>query len=97
VVHPINSAGKFRSHDPDAEFVIRESYVEERPYVDIVEADGLRMRFASRHRSLERIVAALNQAGLLVELVLEVTDTIAPPGSRWQRVPLFLDFRAVKP
>jgi SAM-dependent methyltransferase len=96
VVHPMNSAGRFVSDAPDAPFVIRDSYLEERPYADTAERDGLRMTFTSRHRSLERIFAALEPAGLLVERVLEAADTSAPPGSRWQRLPLFLDFRAVR-
>jgi SAM-dependent methyltransferase len=97
VLHPINSAGKFTSRDPDAEFVIRDSYFEERRYADSVERDGLPMTFASRHRSLERLFDALHTAGLLVERLLEPADSSAPRGSRWQRLPLFLDFRAVKP
>jgi SAM-dependent methyltransferase len=97
VVHPINSAGKFAASVPDAPFVIRDSYFEQRRYADAIERDGLRMTFTSRHRPLEAYVAALESAGLLVERLVEVPDSTDPPGDRWQRLPLFLHFRAVKP
>ncbi|MGI8829664.1 MAG: class I SAM-dependent methyltransferase [Candidatus Limnocylindria bacterium] len=97
VVHPINSGGKFESSAADAAFIIRDSYFEQRRYSDAIERDGLRMTFTSRHRPLEAYFAALESAGLLVERLVEVADTTEPPGDRWQRVPLFLHFRAVKP
>jgi len=97
VVHPINSAGKFAESVPDAPFVIRESYFEQRRSAEAVERDGLRMTFTSWHRPLEAYLAALEAAGLLVERLVEVADTSYPPGDRWQRIPAFLHFRAVKP
>lgn len=97
VVHPMNSAGKFASSTPDAPFIIRESYFEQRRYADAVERDGLRMTFTSRHRPLEAYFAALESAGLLVERLTEVPDTTDPAGDRWQRMPLFLHLRAFKP
>ncbi len=97
VVHPINSAGSFASRSPDAEFVIRESYFEARRYVDTVERDGLSMTFTSIHRPLEAYVAAFASSGLLVERLVEIPDTTASPGERWQRIPLFLHLRALKP
>ena len=97
VVHPINSGGKFESSTSDAAFVIRESYFTERQYTDAVERDGLQMTFTSRHRPLEAYFAAIESAGLLVERLVEVPDTTFTPGDRWQRIPLFLHVRAVKP
>lgn len=96
IVHPINSAGTFTAHERDAAFVIRESYFEARHYADTVERDGLRMTFSSRHRPLEAYFAALESAGLVIERLAEVGDPTAPRGGRWQRIPLFLHFRAVK-
>jgi hypothetical protein len=55
------------------------------------------MTFTSIHRPIERYVAALGSAGLLIERIVEVPDDTDPPGDRWQRIPLFLDLRAVKP
>jgi SAM-dependent methyltransferase len=97
IVHPINSAGRFEARTPDAAFVIRDSYLEARRYADVVERDGLQMTFASVHRPLEGYVSALGSAGLLVERIVEVPDDTDPPGDRWQRIPLFLHLRAVKP
>lgn len=97
VVHPINSGGKFESSTPDAAFVMRESYFAERQYADAVERDGLRMTFTSRHRPLEAYFAALESTGLRVERLVEVPDTTVSPGDRWQRIPLFVHIRAVKP
>jgi len=96
VVHPINSAGRFTERTPDAPFVIRDSYFEHRHYADLVERDGLEMTFSSVHRPLESIFAALEAAGLPVERLVEVGDPTAPRGDRWQRIPLFLQLRAVK-
>ena len=55
------------------------------------------MTFTSRHRPLEAYFGAAEAAGLLIERVVEVPDTTAPPGDRWERLPLFLHIRAVKP
>jgi SAM-dependent methyltransferase len=97
VVHPINSGGHFASSVPDAPFVMTESYLEERRYTDAVERDGLPMTFTSLHRPLEAYFDAVESAGLLVERLAEVPDTTAATGDRWQRIPLFLHIRAVKP
>jgi SAM-dependent methyltransferase len=96
VVHPINSAGHFEERTPEAPFVIRASYFEERHYADHVERDGLPMTFTSVHRPLEVLFASLQAAGLIVDRLAEVGDTTAPLGDRWQRIPLFLHLRVVK-
>ena len=74
-----------------------ESYLEERRYADAVERDGLPMTFTSLHRPLEAYFDAIEWAGLLVERLAEVPDTTVAPGDRWQRIPLFLHIRAIKP
>lgn len=96
IVHPINSAGKFSEHTFDAPFVMRDSYLARRSYADTVERDGLRMTFSSVHRPLQAYFDALGDGGLAVERLLEVPDSTDQPGDRWQRIPLFLDFRARK-
>jgi SAM-dependent methyltransferase len=96
IVHPIASAGRFEAHEHDARFVIADSYFDERRYSDVVERGGLVMTFASVHRSLERVSRAIVAAGLLVDHLAEIPDSTAPPGSRWQRIPLFLDVGAIK-
>ena len=99
IVHPIASAGEFPSSEPDAPFVISDSYLDERrvggkPYV----RGGLSMRFYSKHRSLQAYFAELARAGFKVDRLIEVPGNIAtdPPGSRWERIPNFLDLRAQK-
>lgn len=103
-VHPINSAGQFAgatggrdSRDPGATFEIRDSYFEDRQYTDTIERDDLPMTFTSRHRDLEDLAGAILRAGFLIDRVVEVPDSTSPPGSRWQRIPLFLHLGAVKP
>jgi len=96
-VHPINSGGHFASREPDAPFELRDPYFTERRYSDSIERDGLPMTFTSVHRSLEALAGSILRAGLLIDHVVEVPDSTAPPGSRWQRIPLFIHLGAVKP
>jgi SAM-dependent methyltransferase len=93
VVHPINSGGKFETRDPDAPFIIRESYFDRRRYSDAIERDGLRMTFESRHWTLEDYITAIVDAGFVVDAVREVAE---PGNPRWSRLPLFLHLRAVR-
>lgn len=96
IVHPINSAGRFPTRDPDAAFEIRDSYFEERRSDDAFTRDGLTMTFASRHRPLERVAGAILDAGLLIDHVAELQDTSDPPDTPWRRLPLFLHLGARK-
>lgn len=103
-VHPINSAGRFvgatsgrNAREPDATFEISGSYFDQRRYRDEIIRDDLPMAFTSVHRALEDLAGAILRAGFLIDRVVEVPDTNAPPGSRWQRIPLFLHLGAVKP
>jgi SAM-dependent methyltransferase len=102
IPHPINSAGYFESRDPDAQFVISGSYMAARRTADVAERDGVRLTFHSEHRPLEAYTRALERAGLLIEALREVTPPDQeverdPKERRWQRVPIFLQMRAVKP
>ena len=101
IVHPINSAGKFETDDPGSPFVIRGSYLREFDYSDEFERDGLDVAFHSRHRSLEAYGRALEDTGLLVEAIREPPmpeEAVREERSRrWQRLPLFLHVRALKP
>ena len=101
VVHPLNSAGSFEGDDADSPFVIRDSYLESSYYRDNVVRDGLEMKFVSAHRPLQAYSDALARAGFLIERLRETDvpeEAIRRPGSRrWQRLPLFLHVRALKP
>jgi SAM-dependent methyltransferase len=94
LVHPINSAGKFESAEADARFEISDSYRDRRRYVETAEREGLTMTFTSDHRPLEGWLRPVFQAGFVLDAVREV---YAPEEPRWQRIPLFLHVRAVKP
>jgi SAM-dependent methyltransferase len=60
-----------------------------------------RDQLVSAHRPLQAYTDALSGAGLLIEPLREPavpTDAISKPRSRrWQRIPLFLHLRALKP
>ncbi len=60
------------------------------------------MAFHSEHRPLEAYGRALETAGLMIEAIREpkAPDELValdPAGRRWQRIPMFLHARAVKP
>jgi SAM-dependent methyltransferase len=104
IPHPVNSAGEFDSKAADAPFVITGSYLDCAPVTWTATRSDVRLTFHSEHRPLEAYSRALEAAGLLIEAIREVRP--AAPGtpaaageaaSRWRRIPLFLQFRAVKP
>lgn len=95
IVHPTNSAGRFRGdgtrEDP---FVISGSYMTSFRYVDSVERDGMFMTFHSDHRPLADYFAALRASGFVVYDLREVT--VDDPDDRWARVPLFLHMATLR-
>ena len=103
ITHPMADAGNFASRQGDAHFIIEGSYLGERRWIDLeVERDGLRMHFKGWAYPLEGYFGALEQAGLMIEAVREprVDDATVQKYSseaRWQRIPNFLMWRAVKP
>lgn len=101
IVHPFNSAGQFSRDDADSPFVVDGSYSERSCYEDSVARDDLEITFVSEHRPIQDYVAAIADAGLLVERLREtdVPDSAIkrPRSRRWQRMPLFLHIRALKP
>jgi SAM-dependent methyltransferase len=101
IVHPLNSAGRFQRSAADAPFVIDGDYLRAFHYADTVERDGLTMTFHSQHRPIEAYFTALEKAGLLVEALREPSvpehAINSEEARRWQRVPLFLHMRALRP
>jgi SAM-dependent methyltransferase len=100
IAHPINTAGRFDERLADAPFRVAD-YFTERRVDETLERDGIRIRFAAVHRPLEAYSRALEAAGFVIEALREFP---LPPeawrdgsSARWQRVPLFLHVRAVKP
>jgi SAM-dependent methyltransferase len=101
IPHPLNSAGAFESREADAPFVITGSYMEPAPLRDTIERADARLTFHSEHRPLEAYFRALESASLLVDALREVAageESIQhDPDKRWQRIPMFLHMRVVKP
>jgi SAM-dependent methyltransferase len=101
VVHPINSAETRRQEDGESPLVIEGSYLGSFSYAQTVVRDGLEMTFASVHRPLEAYTEALAGSGFVIERIREprlpdhaIRRARSP---RWQRFPLFLHVRALKP
>jgi hypothetical protein len=86
----VNSAGRFETDAADAPFVIKGDYLSASTYADTVERDGLSMTFHSQHRPIQDYFIALEEAGLLVEVLREpaVPDHAANTDRRrrWQRL-----------
>jgi SAM-dependent methyltransferase len=101
VVHPFSSAGMFEAREADSPFVVRGTYLERFRYRDVIDRKGYSMTFESEHRPIGWYVDALAGAGLLVEQLRETPvpeSAIEEPAKRrWQRLPMFLHVRAVRP
>lgn len=101
VVHPLNSAGTWERDDAGSPLVIAGSYLGSFPYAETFDRDGLEMTFASVHRPLEAYTEALAGAGFVIERLREpaLPDRALrrEHSARWQRFPLFLHLRALKP
>jgi SAM-dependent methyltransferase len=94
ITHQANTAGRFAPgpDELDRPFVIESSWFERRAVADTCERDGLTMTFHSEHRPLRDYTDALAEGGFVIERLREVTDP--DPGSKWQRIPLFLHLLA---
>jgi SAM-dependent methyltransferase len=101
IVHPFASAGQFDSDEPDSPFVVRGTYLGRFRFADEVERDGLTMTFESEHRPIGWYFDALEAAGFLVERLRETDipddELTLPRSARWQRLPLFLHVRSLRP
>jgi ubiquinone/menaquinone biosynthesis C-methylase UbiE len=98
MTHPMADAGRFESSEPEAAFVIREPYLEERWLDETVERDGLTMRFLGPAHPLQDYTRALQNTGLLIEVLREprIERLRDPSDARWERIPMFLFLRALK-
>lgn len=81
--------------------MIAGSYLDESRTDATFERDGLTMRFVSRHVPLERHAEEVVATGLQIERLREPKLPEAglngQAGRRWQRIPIFLHLRAVRP
>src|SRR5215204_1729460 len=88
IVHPLNSAGRFESEEPESAFVIRSSYLDHFRYSDEIERDGLPMTFHSEHRPMETYSHALEDAGFVIDAMREPRHQGGTGKDvRWRRVP----------
>jgi SAM-dependent methyltransferase len=102
IPHPLASAGSFQDRDEAAPFTIAGSYLDPAPADSESSRGGIRLTFHSEHRPLQAYARALETAGLLIEAIREINapDGLVarePSQRRWQRIPIFLHLRAVKP
>ena len=102
VTHPIADAGSFEKRTADARFVIPDSYLGPRRWLELpVERDGLRMNFAGWAYPFEAYSQALERSGLAIQAFREpaIDDRSVEQDAaeaRWRRIPLFLMWRAIK-
>jgi hypothetical protein len=89
----INLPALLRLLPEPALFTITGSYLDPGPADTVIDRGGVQLTFHSEHRPLESYSRALEAAGLLIDAIREPK---APDG-RWQRIPLSLHLRAVKP
>jgi ubiquinone/menaquinone biosynthesis C-methylase UbiE len=102
IVHPLNSAGRFSDDTAESPFVIAGAYLSEMEYSDTFERDGLEMTFHSKHRTVDAYSRSFEAGGLLMEAIREhaIPQAQAEQSQRkrqWQRLPLFMHFRLLKP
>lgn len=101
VTHPMSDAGSFAGEQPDAPFTIPGAYLGRRRFEGAFERDGLQMTFHGWCYPLEDYARALEDGGLMIEMIREPSASEAaarqyPNYRRWQRLPMFLQLRAVK-
>ena len=95
LTHPFFDSGEWESHAPDARFVIDGSYFGKRPFEGTFERDGLTITFPGWCYPLGDYLQALEDAGFVIERIREPVNALEDP--RHDRVPLFLQLRALKP
>jgi SAM-dependent methyltransferase len=89
ITHPMRDAGRFASREPDAPFVIRESYFGKRRFEMHVARGGLELHFRSWTYPLQDYVRAFEHAGFVLEALREPPDPDRP-------LPNFIMIRARK-
>jgi len=99
VVHPFADRGRFAGPEPDAPFILQNSYFGRERFEGVEERDGFRIHFAGWSQPLENYMAALEAAKLAVVSLREPTPDVGDPKTRidlehWCRVPLFLWLKA---
>jgi len=97
IVHPFADRGRFVGPEPDAPFVLHNSYFGAERFEAVEERNGLQMHFAGWSRPLEDYMSALEDEGFAVSALREpVPDTRSAwtHFKQWTRIPLFLWLKA---
>lgn len=97
LVHPFRDRGSFTGPEPDAPFVLTDTYFGRQRFEGVEERDGLRMHFAGWSQPLEAYAAALEQAGMAITSLREPIPDLAEGQEhlkQWTRLPLFLWLKA---
>jgi ubiquinone/menaquinone biosynthesis C-methylase UbiE len=96
VSHPVTDLGDWTNGD-DPRLLVRSGYFESARVEDTVKQDGLQMTFRGWTHSLQDYAQALNDAGLVIEVIDEPRPDRHSRWGRWTQVPLFMNVRALKP
>jgi SAM-dependent methyltransferase len=96
-VHPFADRGHFVGPEPDAPFVLHNSYFGRERFEGVEERNGLEMHFAGWSQPLEGYMLALEGAGFVVSALREPIPDASEAWThleRWRRIPLFLWLKA---
>src|SRR6201982_1163321 len=97
IVHPFADRGRFVGPEPDAPFVLHNSYFGRERFEAVEERNGLQMHFAGWSQPLESYMLALEGAGFAVSTLREPIPGASETWThmeRWRRIPLFLWLKA---
>lgn len=97
ILHPFADRGRFAGPEPDAPFVLNNSYFGCERFEEVEERDGLQMHFAGWSQPLENYMIALEGAGFAVSSLREPIPDANQAWThmqRWSRIPLFLWLKA---
>ncbi len=95
IVHPMYSVGIFSATSTsDEDFVVKGSYFQPELRISEDRQDGVKVTFIREHRTLERYIQSLLDAGFTIERLHEVTDK--DESNPRHRVPMFLDILAIR-
>jgi len=97
IVHPFGNRGRFAGPQPDAPFVLDNSYFGRERFEGVEERNGLRMHFAGWSQPLENYMVALEGARFAISALREPTPDTSEAWTnmeRWSRIPLFLWLKA---
>lgn len=97
IVHPFTDRGRFVGSEPNAPFIVENSYFGRERFEATKIRNGLRMHFAGWSQPLKNYIAALQDARFAVTALREPlpgTGDNSCPMERWGKMPLFLWLKA---